>query len=426
MASIKNFLPRSIFGRALIILSAPILLVQLVSNFVFLDRHLDSVTKLLAQDLTQMTKTLLYIRGQKDIVPIAQEWYNFTYRFQKGARLKKNHPVPEDWAEQYLMEALDSSLKYPYELWQDDQHLVIAVQLPEGVATVRFWRKRLMSKTTQLVFYWAIGTSLLSLFIAALFMRNQLRPLRDLTLSTEELGKGRDIPDFQPRGAYEIRKVGLAFNTMKNSIKRQVNQRRDMLASISHDLRTPLTRMKLGLALLKENETLADIKEDIKEMEQMVQEYLDFVRQDIAEPLEETDVVGLLQQVQKRFEKNIPLTLDTPPSLVMALRVGAFKRAVKNLLANASLYAKRGHMSLTLSQNHVILVVEDDGPGIPLHHRQEVFRPFYRIEASRNHNTGGIGLGLSIVQDIIHNHGGTIQLEDATLGGLRVVITLPL
>lgn len=427
-----RFFPKNFFARALIILSAPLLLVQVVSNFVFLDRHLDSVTHLLSENIVGMVKTLAYLEEEvgkgAEAAKIATTMYHMEYSYLPGVTTLKQMPLPTSWAESYLIDELNAHLGFPYTLIYDDQHLIISVQTKKGVMVVKFLRKRLMSKTTQLVFIWAIGTSILSLLIAALFMRNQVKPLRTLSEKTEALGKGGDVPDLRPRGSTEIRQVTLAFNVMKNRIKRQLKQRAEMLAGISHDLRTPLTRMKLALEMLPPSPALKDLQADVHEMQHMVDDYLAFIRNDDQEKVVKTNLKEMLEEIASRThaEHQIELTINTEPDpLLVALRPRAMRRVIENLLNNAVRHATVVEITASADGEELTLLIDDNGPGIPFEKRQDVFKAFYRIDASRSKETGGIGLGLSIVQDIIHRHGGEIFLEDAPLGGLRVLITLP-
>lgn len=434
-ASFKRLMPKSFYGRALFILAAPILLVQIVSNFVFIDRHLDSVTDLLADNIVRMTKTLITLKQEKSYSPtalkdFAKEAFDFNYTFFPRKKLETQGQMPEGWAEQYLVEALDKALKYPYVLIHDDNDLILKVGLPDGVAVIVFLRKRLMSKTTQLVFYWALGMSLLTLIVASIFMRNQVRPLQDLTESMEEFGKGHEIENVHPRGATEIRSMAAAFNTMKNRIRRQVNQRTEMLANISHDLRTPITRMKLELALLSsdaDGEMKGALTENVGEMERMVNEYLEFVRRDGQEPMESTDISKMVQSLRDMLASDsFEFTYRmTPTPYFMTVRPNAFKRCLMNIINNAKKYAHKISIVAAKDGVHQILYFDDDGPGIPEAFRREVFRPFYRVDSSRNTETGGVGLGLSIVKDIVNGHGGRVELDQSPMGGLRLKIIIP-
>jgi len=428
----KKFLPKSLLGRSLIILIAPLILVQLVTNFVFLDRHLDSVTKLLSSNIVGMANTLVDLRiatGDDTLSKIAATSnFEWDYSYLPHTKIDTSLPLPENWAESFLIDQLNEKLSYPYTLRQDDQHLILNIQLEEGVMVLRFVRKKLMSKTTPLVFFWAIGMSTLCLIIAALFMRNQIKPIKLLAQITEAFGKGELIQDVRITGSMEIRQLAKAFNTMRERIERQINQRVEMLAGISHDLRTPLTRMKLELAMLTKDEAQQALASDVVEMESMINEYLDFVKGDNREEPTEINIASLILN-QVRIFKNHEFQVEThdiPSPLLLKIRPHAFKRCLANLLDNAKRYATKATVTIELHPKTILIHIDDNGPGIPKEKYQEVFKPFYRLETSRNKKTGGVGLGLSIVQDIIHAHGGKIKVGDSPLGGTRMSISLPI
>lgn len=428
----RTFIPRSLFGRALIILIVPIILVQLVTNFVFLDRHLDSVTKLLAENIVSLGKVLGTLQ-QDPHTPLSQiekfaQDFHASYTYHPDQRLFEKIIPPKSWAEAYLIAELDHALPFAYTLVHNDQYLIVSMQLPEGVAVIKILRKRLMSKTTQLVFYWAIGISIIAVIVAALFMRKQVAPLLELADATEKFGMGRLHEDVKVQGATEIRKVTKAFNGMRDRIKRQVNQRTEMLAGISHDLRTPLTRMKLELELFPKDKGTQELRTDVLEMENMVNEYLDFVRQDTKEKIQQVNLTEMITALTARLQSekfSVTMTTRPHPLFIMA-RPLAFKRCLKNLLVNASRYATKATINAWDERHDIVITIDDNGTGIPPEKRQEVFKAFYRLDASRNPQTGGLGLGLSIVQDIIHSHGGRVSLDDAPAGGLRVIIKLPI
>ncbi len=428
----KKFLPKSLLGRSLIILIAPLILVQLVTNFVFLDRHLDSVTKLLSNNIVGMAKTLVDLKkspeGNDLAKMVAISNFEWKYQFLPHKKINKSIRPPDSWAESFLIDQLNERLPYPYTLQQNDQHLILSIQLDDGVMVLKFVRKKLMSKATPLVFFWAIGMSILCLIIAALFMRNQIKPIKLLAEMTESFGKGEPIQDLRTTGSLEIRQLAKAFNIMRERIERQINQRIEMLAGISHDLRTPLTRMKLELAMLPKNEAQKALGTDVHEMESMINEYLDFVRGDNREEPKEINISNLIMdQVRVFKDQKFQIEVQNIPNLlIMRIRPHAFKRCLANLLDNAKCYATKAIVSTEIKNKTLCIHVDDNGPGIPKSKRQDIFKPFYRLDTSRNKKTGGVGLGLSIVQDIIHAHGGEMKVSDSSLGGTRMTILLPI
>jgi two-component system osmolarity sensor histidine kinase EnvZ len=263
--------------------------------------------------------------------------------------------------------------------------------------------------------------------IATVFMRNQVRSVRKLAAAADSFGKGRDVPNFKPEGAVEVRQAAQAFKLMQDRIKRQMRQRTEMLAGVSHDLRTPLTRMKLQLAMLGEVDGRAELEEDVAEMEQMVEGYLAFVRGEGGEASVPTDLASLVEDVVARYRREgREMDLHVEDTLVMTLKPKAMARVLSNLIGNAHRYG--GHVWVRVGRrpDAAEVIIDDDGPGIPVESREQVFKPFFRLERSRNLATGGVGLGLTIARDIVRGHGGEVLLEDSPLGGLRARVRLPL
>ena len=289
-------------------------------------------------------------------------------------------------------------------------------------------RRRLFSSTTYVFLLWMVGTSLALLAVATLFMRNQVKPIKRLAQAADDFGKGREVEDFRIEGATEVALAGQAFNQMRNRIRRQIVQRTEMLAGVSHDLRTPLTRMKLQLAMMGDGNDISDLKKDVADMERMIGAYLAFARGEGMEQAAPTDLAEVVADVAggaRRQGAQIALTLPER-SVVVPLRRDAFRRALDNVIGNAHRYAGTIGVTMALRPRHVEVMVDDDGPGIPADSREDVFKPFFRLEQSRNQETGGTGLGLTIARDIIRGHGGDLVLSDAPGGGLRAVLRLPL
>ncbi|MBV8793223.1 MAG: HAMP domain-containing protein, partial [Pseudolabrys sp.] len=273
---------------------------------------------------------------------------------------------------------------------------------------------------------WMIGTSLILLAIAIVFLRNQIKPILRLADAAESFGKGRDVPNFRPRGAREVRRAAQAFIEMKNRVERTIEQRTAMLAGVSHDLRTVLTRFKLELALAKKSPETESMKRDVDEMANMLEAYLSFARGDSGEQSAPTDMAAFLEELKLDAERHghkVTIVFHGPP--VVTVRAAAFKRCIANLVSNAARFAH--DIALTGHRDHryLTITVDDDGPGIPPHLREEVFRPFLRLDDARNQDEGGTGLGLAIARDIARSHGGDITLENSPLGGLRATVRIP-
>jgi two-component system osmolarity sensor histidine kinase EnvZ len=287
-------------------------------------------------------------------------------------------------------------------------------------------RERLFSSTTYIFIMWMVGTSMVLFAIASIFMRNQVRPIRRLAAAADGFGKGRNLPDIKPEGATEIRTAAAAFNLMRERVQRSIVQRTEMLAGVSHDLRTPLTRMKLQLAMLGDGPDITDLKADLAEMESMVEEYLAFARGEGAEAVVDADIGEILNDVVAGARREGALIdIDSDAELVVPVRPNAFKRCLNNLVTNAMVHADHVAVHASRNEDAIEVTIDDDGPGIPSDQREEVFKPFYRLDSARNLDVGGTGLGLTIARDVMRGHGGDLRLEEAPQGGVRARLRLP-
>ncbi len=434
---VKSLLPKSLLGRSLLIILTPLILLQMITATVFYDRHWGTITRRLAQSVAgDVSMVTTYLRDHPG--PASRAWIAAEARrqmqldvsFSDGEILRAQDPG-EDVADTLapLDEALKDAITLPFQLIPNDEgHSVrIRLQMADTVLTVEASMKRLSSFTIYLFLLWMIGASLLLFGIATIFMSNQVRAVRRLAIAADSFGKGRDAPWFKPEGATEVRQAAQAFLVMRDRIKRQIDQRTEMLAGVSHDLRTPLTRMKLQLAMMGKDTGVDDLKEDVDEMERMVEGYLAFARGEGREAMRPTNVAALVEAVVGRFARNgAPVDLHVERGVTLPLRPQAVERCVTNLVSNAVRYAKHVAVRVGERADAVEILVDDDGPGIPEDRRADVFRAFFRVENSRNPETGGVGLGLTIARDVARGHGGDIQLADSPLGGLRVRLILPL
>ncbi|MGE5546290.1 MAG: ATP-binding protein [Solirubrobacterales bacterium] len=432
---LKRLLPHGLLGRSLLIIMTPLIVVQLVSTYIFYNGHWETVAQRLANSLAGDIGVVIdEMRlpdpgAQPRIFRIAAEKMDLDIRFIDGGILP-NVPQQEPvgiW-QNALKHAMDERVQRPFQVDDvSDREIIITVQLSDGLLRVATSKKRLYSSTTYIFVLWMVGTSLLLLAIATLFMRNQVRSVRKLAQAADSFGKGIDVPNFKPEGASEVRQAAQAFTVMRERIKRQMQQRTEMLAGVSHDLRTPLTRMKLQLAMMGEAEGVADLAEDVAEMERMIEGYLAFARGEGTERPETVELGALVDDVVGRFRREgREIDLHVEDEVTMPLRPHAFSRALSNLIANAFRYGGHVWVRVTRHAELAEVIVDDDGPGIPSAKREEVFKPFTRLESSRNQQTGGVGLGLTIARDIARGHGGDVMLEDSPLGGLRVRMRLPL
>jgi two-component system osmolarity sensor histidine kinase EnvZ len=328
-----------------------------------------------------------------------------------------------------LRDAIRDRVRRPFQInWPEsgERDIGVQVQLADGVLEATVPRQRLFSSTTYIFILWMVGSSLVLFAVATVFMRNQVRPIRRLAIAADRFGKGRDVPDFRLEGAIEVRQAAAAFLEMRDRIRRQLQQRTDMLSGVSHDLRTPLTRMKLQLAMLGSSPEVDDLKTDVTEMETMIEGYLAFARGEGGETPVPTEINELLGDVVAAARREgTRVELDVDGAINLPVRPQAFRRSIGNLIANAGRYGKRVWVSAARLDDAVEILIDDDGPGIPPEQREEVFRPFFRLEASRNLETGGVGLGLTIARDVLRGHGGELTLDDSPRGGLRACVRLP-
>lgn len=436
-APAKRLLPRSLLGRSLLIIVTPLILLQVISTIIFYDRHWDTVTRRLVGGFTGEVSTLIRLlnenptpEGQAEIVELARTNLNLQITVKPGEVLAPDMPAitGDGILERTLVHQFDDRVRRPvvFDTQSYERLIEVNIQLPDAVLQIFVPRKRLFSSTTYIFVMWMVGSSLILFAVATLFMRNQVRPIRRLAIAADDFGKGRDHPEFRPAGATEVRQASAAFLDMRDRIQRQISQRTDMLSGVSHDLRTPLTRMRLQLALLPESEDVAALRSDIAEMEKMIDGYLAFARGEDAESAVEIDLGALLAEVAASARRNgEDVTLATDGPLHLTVRPTAMKRALTNLVENAARYGDRIRITARRDRKAVEITVEDDGPGIPDEQRDEVFRPFYRIERSRNPETGGVGLGLAIARDTVRRHGGEISLGESELGGLLATVRLP-
>jgi len=438
---LKRFLPRTLFARGLLIVVTPLVLLQLVTAYVFYDRHWETISWRLSSALAGDIGVLVeFIERSSNpdldaanlafVTDMAHRDMDLTLSWRPHIAIARPVPEPGDsQIEQTLARALDERVQRPYilEAHAFAKKVRIHVELPNGILDVAVPSKRLYSTTTHIFLLWMVGTSLVLFVVATLFLRNQVRPIRRLAQAADSFGKGQDVPDFKLEGATEVRLAAAAFKLMRSRIERQMTQRTEMLAGVSHDLGTVLTRMKLELAMLGDSPELSALKSDVVDMEKMVEGYLAFARGESAEAPEQVDLSALIDEVAKGFRRNrTNLSVDVDRGIVVPLRPAAFKRCLMNVLSNATRHARNVWVGAKVNGHSVEIKVDDDGPGIPADQREAVFKPFFRLDPSRNLETGGTGLGLTIARDIIHRHGGDIVLADSPHGGLNVTLRLPL
>lgn len=423
--------------RCLLIIITPTILIQLIAAYIFLDRHWASMSRNLTAAIAGEVASVVKIYETTPTEQANQIFGVTSYYMGVGIRvLPKTDFLPNEVYASTTLEMLASAMKtrffYPFSLhynkWlYSDVRLLIG--LPEANMEIIIPSKRLENPTTYIFLMWMIGSALVLLAVAILFLKNQIRAIQRLAVAADKFGKGQDLKSFRPSGALEVRKTATALIQMKERIARQVAQRTEMLAAISHDLRTPLTRMKLQLALLakKNQEPVAQLEEDILEMEKMVESYLLFAKGEGTEKPVQVQWSALISKWVKEYDLHgHSIQLIEQDEGYIAIRYSAFKRAFTNIVNNALRYGDAIRVTTRYDTAKATVIVEDNGPGIPPEKRDDAFRPFVRLDSSRNPETGGNGLGLTIARDIVLGHGGEISLgHSAALGGLKVTITLP-
>lgn len=433
---IRQILPKNLFARALIIIVAPVLLSQSILSFIFVDRHWELVTR---RFCNAVAGDISYVIAELDIAPGADNERMFVRARQSmqldvsyapGAALPAPVEVRYPILERVLRTELTRVVGLPMTIdaASDADNIHLAFDLGEGVLQVSLPLKRITTSTNELLFFWMVGLSVLLLTVAVLFLRNQIRPIVRLTEAAEAFGKGQPIGDFKPSGAREVRRAAAAFIAMRQRIERHLRQRTEMLAGISHDLRTPLTRMKLRLAMMGGGEDEAELTRDVEELERMIEEFLAFARGQDGEQPAEVDVAALIGEAvaaANTGHRPTPVEMPALEPLTVTIRRQAVKRCLTNLIDNAQRHAGHVRVSMASSDRWIEIVVDDDGPGIPDTRREDAFRPFVRLDAARNPTDGGVGLGLAIARDVARSHGGDIFLETGPMGGLRARIRLP-
>jgi two-component system osmolarity sensor histidine kinase EnvZ len=432
-ATVKRLLPRTLLWRTLFILAAPTLIIQVVTTYLFFERHFSTLSRSLAfavaGDIAMVCDQIeREPRNRSQIFADASTSLELMMDFEPEATLGPSRgPRWNPLFEPVLRTALEERVRRRFTIsaYIPDDWVEIRVQLSDGVLEVLSPQRRLFSYTAFVFIGWVVGASLLLTGLAVIFMRNQVRPIRRLAIAAEGFGKGRDLAWFKPAGALEVRQAAAAFIRMRDRIRRQIAQRTEMLAGVSHDLRTPLTRMKLQLALLEDGEGTEELRADVAEMEGMIDAYLAFARGEGGEPPETIDLIALIGDVIGALPGGKAIGFSAAEPIEMPIRPLAMRRCLSNLLSNAVRYARRVAVTAESRERTVVIAIDDDGPGIPPDQRDAVFRPFVRLDPSRNIATGGVGLGLTIARDVAHSHGGEIALEDSPLGGLRVLLTLP-
>ena len=431
---IKKILPKRLFYRSLIIVATPIILLQIIITVVFFDSLWIKANKGMTRSLVGEIETLLDVYKNPD-VGVKQTIINlYNQNFDFVITLKENELLPEKKTERWYS-PMDRSLRrelksaFGHSFWFDTTSYKEVVELKikykDGVLQIFFPKYKIAPSSARIFALWITLPGFLLIMLAIIFLKNQTRPIVNLAKAAEKFGKGEFVKEFRPSGAKEIRQAAYEFDRMRKRISIHLNQRSEMLSGISHDLRTPLTRLKLQLALLKQQDLAKKMSDDIEEMERMLNEYLEFSRHQKTEDTETININNLITDVVKKYDsKQISVHLEENPKI--DIRLNTIKRCLINLIDNGLFYGKKVEIITKKTISDLIIFIDDNGPGIPKKEYQNVMKPFYRIDKSRSQNKSGVGLGLSIANDIIRSHGGNISLDKSPLNGLRVRISLPL
>ena len=430
---IKKILPKRLFYRSLIIVATPIILLQVIITIVFFDSLWIKANKGMTRSLVGEVQTMfdIYKQGDENYQQMIINLYNKNFDFV--ITLRENEFLPTKKTERWFS-PIDRSLRrelkpmfdsYWFDTTSYKELVDLRIKYKNGTLQIFFPKNKIAPSSARIFALWIILPGLLLILISIVFLKNQTRPIVNLAKAAEKFGKGEFVKEFRPSGAREIRQAAYEFDKMRKRISVHLNQRSEMLSGISHDLRTPLTRLKLQLALLKQQDVAKKMSDDIEEMERMLNEYLEFSRHQKNEETETVNINNLIAEIIKKYD-NKHINVQFGENIKINIRTNSIKRCLINLIDNGLSYGKKIEIITKKTVGDAIIFVDDNGPGIPEHEYKNVMKPFYRIDKSRGQNKSGVGLGLSIANDIIYSHGGNISLEKSPLSGLRVKISLPL
>jgi two-component system osmolarity sensor histidine kinase EnvZ len=431
---LKKILPTGLFYRSLIIVAAPMIILQIIITVVFFDSIWIKSNKGLTKSLVGEIKTLsdVYTGNDQEQIDYLTEQFKLNFDFiinikdeQLPSVSRERKYSPMDRSLRRELKSVFGSTNYWFDTVKYEEVVEIKVNSSDKIIQILFPKEKIAPSSVRLFILWITVPSFLLISIAIIFLKNQTKPILNLSKAAERFGKGDFVSGIRPSGASEIRKAAYEFDRMAKRIDRHLKQRSEMLSGISHDLRTPLTRLKLQLAMLKQKDVSVKMSKDIDEMENMLNSYLSFAKSQIQEDSRTTNVNELLKEIIN--EKNVKnLHLNFSSETVFVARRSALKRCFNNIIENALNHATNVHVSMTKTANRVNIFIDDDGQGIPVNQYKNVFKPFYRLDDSRNLNRSGVGLGMSIAEDIVRSHGGSIELNDSKYKGLQVKISLPL
>ena len=430
---LKDILPKRLFYRALLIVAIPVIVLQLVITIVFFDSLWIKTNKGMTKALVNEINTFIEVYSDEiydkdDITNLFSVYQDLNIEYINDKNF--DYRYDERWFSP-IDRTLRRELKSKFssgDFWFDTtgykELIDLRIKYKSGYFKFLIPRDRVTSSSARIFALWITVPAIIMIFISLIFLKNQTRPITNLAKAAEKFGRGEEIEEFKPSGAAEIRQAGYEFDKMRKRILRHLNQRSEMLSGISHDLRTPLTRMKLQIAFIKDKELANKLSEDINEMEKMLNEYLQFTSSSFLEKDEQFNISDLITDVVEKYDNN-NISTDIMSGIYIIGRKNLIKRSINNLIDNAIKYAEKVNISISKSSSNIFIKIEDNGPGIPEKEYDNVFKPFYKIDKGRADSKSSVGLGLSIASDIIRSHGGNIKLAKSSLDGLEVKIFLP-
>ncbi len=429
---LKDILPKRLFYRGLLIVAIPILIIQITISLVFFDSLWIKTNKGLTKALVSEIVTIIDIYDNESEYnkKIVTDLYNKNFSF--SVRFLENEKLPDIKVERWFS-PMDRTLRRELkpkigEHWFNTisykEVVDLRIKFRDGVLQIFFPKERIQTSSIRIFTLWITVPAILMIAIAIIFLKNQTRPITKLAQASERFGRGEDIEEFRPSGALEIRQAGLEFEKMRKRILRHLNQRSEMLSGISHDLRTPLTRIKLQLAVIKDKDLSKKISKDVDEMEKMLSEYLQFTRTGVKDKTETFDITELLNETISKYENN-NIEINHTKKIYFNGRKNLITRCINNLIDNSIKFAEKISINLEKKNSIIFLSIEDNGPGVDKSEFPNIIKPFYKIDKSRSENKSSVGLGLSISSDIVKSHGGDIRFDKSKLGGLKVTISLP-
>ena len=429
---IKNLLPKRLFYRGLLIVAIPIVILQVTITLVFFDSLWIKTNKGMTNSLVSEIVTIIDIYNNESEYnkKIVTDLYNKNFSF--SVRFLENEKLPDIKVERWFS-PMDRTLRkelkpkinqYWFNTIAYKEVVDLRIKFRDGVLQIFFPKERIQASSFRIFALWITLPAILMITIAIIFLKNQTRPITKLAEASERFGRGEDIEEFRASGALEIRKAGLEFDKMRKRILRHLNQRSEMLSGISHDLRTPLTRIKLELAIIKDKDLSKRLSEDVDEMEKMLNEYLQFASTEAKDKTETFDLSELVKNINNKYE-NPNIINDFDSQIYFNGRKNLIQRCINNLIDNSLKYGKKIVVKIKKQNSNIIMSIDDDGPGIPKSEYQNIIKPFYKIDKSRSDSKSSVGLGLAISSDIAKSHGGDINFEKSKLGGLQVKISLP-